>query len=316
MNGHDVDASTDRNDARLRPLWMRALGLGLIWLMVLQPTVATAAIAQEPLFSVSALPPNVMLMMDDSNSMREYTLPLPGGIALPPETCRTDGGAGNPKDGVRVVTRIANNTCVHRDEDWVLRSPALNPLWYNPAVTYSPWNDNNKPAGSNFPQADWGGSTAVANPAQLTPWDMRKWPASVTPFYTPSGVRVTTNTGTIGSNPQVVNPAVGQYIRYPGMPAEGPPYEDLFTGSVGFTCNLCLTYNQVETFAAAALPRLCAGPCIRAIAPLPGLLSGTPIRPGASLPGLSTGSGVRAPAALLRLRSGSGDHLHVGSRWR
>ncbi len=83
MNGHDVDASTDRNDARLRPLWMRALGLGLIWLMVLQPTVATAAIAQEPLFSVSALPPNVMLMMDDSNSMREYTLPLPGGIALP-----------------------------------------------------------------------------------------------------------------------------------------------------------------------------------------------------------------------------------------
>ena len=93
-----------------------------------------------------------------------------------------------------------------------------------------------------------GGSTAVANPAQLTPWDMRKWPASVTPFYTPSATQVTTNTGTIGTNPQVVNPAAGQYIRYPGMPGEGPPNEDLFTGGVGFTCNLCLTYNQVPTY--------------------------------------------------------------------
>ena len=76
MNRHYVNDSTNADHARLRPLWMRALGLALIWLIVLQPTVATAAIAQEPLFSVSALPPNVMLIMDDSNSMREYTLPL------------------------------------------------------------------------------------------------------------------------------------------------------------------------------------------------------------------------------------------------
>ncbi len=246
MNRHDLDDNIDTSKARLRPLWMRALGLALIWLMVLQPTVATAAIAQEPLFSVSALPPNVMLMMDDSNSMREYSLPLPPGIALPGPTCRSKG-VGQPIDGVVVSTRIGNR-CVHLDDDWALRSPALNPLWYNPAVTYSPWNDNNKAAGSNFPQANWGGSTAVADPTQLTPWDMRKWPASVTPFYTPSATQVTTNTGTIGTNPQVVNPGAGQYIRYPGMPAEGPPNEDLFTGSVGFTCNLCLTYNQVPTF--------------------------------------------------------------------
>lgn len=239
MNRHDANDATDQE--RLRPLWMRALGLALIWLTVLQPTVATAAIAQEPLFSVSALPPNVMLMMDDSNSMREYTLPLPGGIVLPAPTCRSRGPA-QPIDGVMVQTRIGNR-CVHLD-DWSLRSPALNPLWYNPAVTYSPWNDNNKPAGSNFPQANWGGSTAVANPAQLTQWDMRKWPASVTPFYTPSLTPVTTNTGTIGNNPQVINPAAGRYIRYPGMPEEGPPNEDLFTGGVGFTCNLCQTFNQ------------------------------------------------------------------------
>ena len=47
MNRHNVDDATDTNKARLRPLWMRALGLALIWLMVLQPTVATAAIAQR-----------------------------------------------------------------------------------------------------------------------------------------------------------------------------------------------------------------------------------------------------------------------------
>ena len=168
------------------------------------------------MFSVSALPPNVMLMMDDSNSMREYSLPLPAGIALPAATCRSKG-AGQPIDGV-TVSRGFGNRCVHREEDWVLRSTALNPLWYNPAVTYSPWNDNNKAAGSNFPQANWGGSTAVADPARLTPWDMRKWPASVAPtytnsaltqFYKPSAVRVTTKTGTIGTNPQVVNPVPG-----------------------------------------------------------------------------------------------------------
>ena len=40
----------------------------------------------------------------------------------------------------------------------------------------------------------------------------------------------------------------GRYIRYPGMPAEGPTGQDLFTGSVGFTCNLCLTYDQVPIY--------------------------------------------------------------------
>ena len=94
-----------------------------------------------------------MLMMDDSNSMREYTLPLPSGVVLPGPTCRSQG-AGQPIDGVVVSTRIGNR-CVHLDDDWALRSPALNPLWYNPAVTYSPWNDNNKGGGSNFPQANW-----------------------------------------------------------------------------------------------------------------------------------------------------------------
>ena len=251
MKRHYVSDDNEAGHARLRPLWMRALGLALVWLLVLQPTVATAAIAQEPLFSVSALPPNVMLIMDDSNSMREYTLPLPGGISLPSPTCRS-GGTGQPIDGVTVPTRIGNR-CVHLEDDWALRSPALNPLWYNPAITYKPWNDNNKPAATNFPQANWGGSTAVADPAQLTPWDMRKWPALIapayttSPFYTPSVDRVTTNTGTIGSLPQVVS-GTGRYIRYPGMPAEGPTGQDLFTGGVGFTCNLCLTYDQVPVY--------------------------------------------------------------------
>ena len=91
MNRHDADDAAETSAERLKPLWMRALGLGLVWLMVLQPTVATAAIAQAPLFSVSALPPNVMLMMDDSNSMREYTLPLPAGITLPNPNCKVSG---------------------------------------------------------------------------------------------------------------------------------------------------------------------------------------------------------------------------------
>ena len=295
---------------------MRALGLALIWLMVLQPTVATAAIAQEPLFSVSALPPNVMLMMDDSNSMREYSLPLPPGIALPGLTCRSKG-VGQPIDGVVVSTRIGNR-CVHLDDDWALRSPALNPLWYNPAVTYSPWNDNNKAAaGSNFPQANWGGSTAVADPTQLTPWDMRKWPASVTPFYTPSATQVTTNTGTIGTNPQVVNPGAGQYIRYPGMPAGRTaerrslhrkrrvhlqPVPDIQPGS--------------DLRATTALPCLRAEPRVRTAASLPGLLSGAAIRSRSSLFGIRAGTCIGSATRVSGIRAGSSRNVLVGTRRR
>lgn len=240
-----MNRTTTARQTGRRSIWMRSLAVLMVWLSVLQPTTALAAIAQEPLFSVTAVPPNVMLMMDDSNSMREYVLPLPGGINLPGPVCKVDGSG--PNDGVWVNTRLGGR-CISLEDDWKIRAPALNPLWYNPAVTYRPWNDNNKAGTANFPQAGWGGSTAVANPADLTPWDLRKWPATVEPYYTPSTTRVTTNTGTIGSAAQVLDPGGGRYIRYPGMPGEGASGVDLFTGTIGFTCDLCLSYDQVPIY--------------------------------------------------------------------
>ena len=103
----------------------------------------------------------------------------------------------------------------------------------------------------------------------------------------------------------------------PGMPGEGAPGEDLFTGSVGFTCNLCLTYTQVPTVrAAAALPGLCASARLRAIAALPGVFSDPAVWPAAPMFGVCAGSGVRSAAGMLGVCAGPGDHMLAGSGFR
>ena len=55
-----------------------------------------------------------------------------------------------------------------------VRSPAFNPLAYNPAIQYLPWNNN----GVRLPNSSIGGTTNVAVGAK-TEWDPRNLPPSM-----------------------------------------------------------------------------------------------------------------------------------------
>ena len=63
--------------------WTRCLAMIVCQVLVWQPMVASAVIAQQPMFTVSSSPPNVMLMMDDSSSMAGYRLPTPPTVTVP-----------------------------------------------------------------------------------------------------------------------------------------------------------------------------------------------------------------------------------------
>ena len=244
-----------------KPLLTRLLALLVCQIVVWQPLAATAGpLAQQPMFTVSSVPANVMLMMDDSSSMARYRLPTPPGLTIP---------GGNPSvrynAGMRAIPAA----------DFTLRAPAFNPLWYNPTVTYEKWNDDNKPdpapgtsypaLANNFPNADIGGNTDVANVAQITQRDMR---------YRTPGQRdwISQARGTVGDGGTYAAyaPPVSQWTWngtanpnrwehplaptgvaiYPPIDNEGPQGADLFTNPGTLTCSSgppCITYQPVFT---------------------------------------------------------------------
>ncbi len=115
-------------------------------------TTIDAALRQEPLTAAVKTPSNVILMMDDSSSMRDGSLPPPPSIPFGSNFYFGDfysfpSNSGAPVDLDSAYLRYGN--AYH------------NPLWYNPALTYKPWNDNNKPGASNFPNSDIGSNLAV-----------------------------------------------------------------------------------------------------------------------------------------------------------
>jgi type IV pilus assembly protein PilY1 len=115
------------------------------------PTTIDMSLRQEPLTAVVNTPSNVILMMDDSSSMNAIDLPPPEGI---------DFSTYGTTEPVTVPNNISATAVAERD-DFHFRNSFFNPLYYNPAITYKPWNDNNKAAALNFPNADIGADVAV-----------------------------------------------------------------------------------------------------------------------------------------------------------
>lgn len=124
---------------RRRERVLRRLAAGLMPLIttsMLLPAGAGAApspslIAQEPMFLEMTVPSNVFFVLDDSQSMMQMRLPVPPGITLP--------------GGTNVTVKMhpsGANVSVNASTEWTLRSATLNPLFYNPAITYRPWNNN------------------------------------------------------------------------------------------------------------------------------------------------------------------------------
>ena len=134
--------------------WALALVLGL---QALTPTAAraqssTTAPSQNPLLSQgSVVPPNMMVTLDTSWSMiypyiHEGDVKLPGGIAkfpgftsviIHPDDNRYTVDQGRAKgDGGAIPSDSTSNASVFQMQ---MRSPDVNGLYYNPAVTYKPW---------------------------------------------------------------------------------------------------------------------------------------------------------------------------------
>lgn len=135
----------------------RRLRAAVVWTLCatlhLQGLAQTAStLLQEPPFTASEPAPNVMLMFDDSGSMGGHRLPSKHGLPA---------GAITATGTISGLGPDASNTWTQRSwsinlrYDFALRAPALNPLWYNPAVTYLPWNKDGAP----LPAASIGGST-------------------------------------------------------------------------------------------------------------------------------------------------------------
>jgi type IV pilus assembly protein PilY1 len=117
------------------------------------PVVANAEIAQVPLFMKASVDPNILFVLDDSGSMQYEIMPddytywgvNPGG-SVPYVFPRSNGVYGGSDFPNRVAT-VDNNVAYNA----LVRSPQLNTLYYNPAVTYLPWVRYD---GTSYPDAE------------------------------------------------------------------------------------------------------------------------------------------------------------------
>jgi len=185
-----TSALTQLNIHPQRSVWQRLIVVLLCELVVLQPGLATAQVAQLPNFTVTGLPPNVMLTFDDSASMGKLTLPIPPDLPAMGAS-RTFGSypvlrlnTGVGYFGIRGIGYAAGPltpaSLPQYDASWNFiweeireRSAAFNPLAYNPKIQYKPWNNN----GVVMPPASYGGNGLAAT-VPFTAWDMRNLPTA------------------------------------------------------------------------------------------------------------------------------------------
>ncbi len=100
-------------------------------------------LVQRPPAATASTPPNMVLIMDDSESMM--------GDFLPPAP-EADWSPHFFPDFMAIPNNSGSTTLI-TSPDIVWRNSFLNQLAYNPAITYKPWNDNNKAAADNFPNS-------------------------------------------------------------------------------------------------------------------------------------------------------------------
>jgi type IV pilus assembly protein PilY1 len=194
---------------------------------------AASTLVQSPPFTGTEPPGNVFVMLDDSGSMGGHSLPLPAGVTILGTAGATVSISG---DGADASGNWGSRTwTISRDFDWRLRAPALNPLWYNPAIRYLPWNKD----GTLLPDASIGGSTASthwgtfesrANAAQLTERDPRQVATSSTYTAVSSvagrgllGTDLSDPTGNLSSGRRVTGSSPTVDFRYYKMPFDFGP---------------------------------------------------------------------------------------------
>src|SRR5262245_4126778 len=113
----------------------RALCYMLAWSLIYpwSASAATTDIAQEPLSQPATnIPPNIMLLQDDSGSMKQqYTPDYIGSY---------DNNDSNPLcfDSLDSSTDITGSLINCQQGDVPVMSPDINTQYYNPEITYLP----------------------------------------------------------------------------------------------------------------------------------------------------------------------------------
>lgn len=193
-----IAAKGDKNG-----LGKRSVAYGTIVSMLisqLATTSAYAAIADEPLYLTSAVEPNIMFVLDDSGSMQWEGMPddITSFSYLYPRPAGLYGGT----DYNNYVPDF-NPANIYNAR---MRSPHLNKVYYNPAVTYAPWVDANG--------VSWGNASITCAPynPQLTGLGCLNLTASQT--INMSGSSWWYGSGGWYQGNHTFNPAV--YFRYTG----------------------------------------------------------------------------------------------------
>lgn len=126
----------------------------LIGLLSSAPTARAVTIPDVPLQAVNSAEPNIMMMLDDSGSMQWEVMPdnITYNEYLYPRPNNLYGGA--------TYSNVAVDTDIDNQYSRVMRSAAHNKVYYDPAITYTPWS---KQDGTLWPNASPSG--AYHNPA-------------------------------------------------------------------------------------------------------------------------------------------------------
>lgn len=213
-------------------------------------------LAQAPLFVDNIVPANASFILDDSLSMASGRLPMPPGITSP----ATSGNVTvmrEPATGGLLGWRSGEPTGSVQAQDLLYRAPSLNPQYYNPAITYSPWNNNGTP----MPQASFAMTPRADGfrPGQ-TRHDMR----FRGPNYTSSPNLMALNTA-VGANAQTfTTTGAVESPSFVGV-SDGGQNIDLFSKPMAktFTTTSCVAWNfsfvyNVVTTPAVMAPASCS----------------------------------------------------------
>lgn len=181
MKQEQFDSATPARDSLIKRI-ARVLLPVITTTVTLQPLAYAAPnpslLTQQPRFIDLSVDSNVAFIMDDSLSMEDVRLPVPAGLN-PGEASGGNVAVRGRATGYGTGWTVTGPLTVDRNNEWVYRSSTLNPLYYNPAITYQPWNDNGRAGASgSFPAAPVGATAAITDASNgfrfgITPHDMR-----------------------------------------------------------------------------------------------------------------------------------------------
>jgi len=133
------DSAVSQASANTRKsAWGRLAGMLAMTLLVstqMAPRPALAGIADAPLYLTTAVEPNIMFVIDDSGSMHFEIMPdeliLEEARYVFPRASNVYGSS----DYTNRAPTVDNNNPYNA----LARSPQVNTIYYNPAITYTPW---------------------------------------------------------------------------------------------------------------------------------------------------------------------------------